>query len=92
MVPTQMTATRTQLLVTYQGDITKKLNECGTSCPHRLNADGNTEQIIEMLKGDINTPQEIRDMIEEMVLLDCANIGTVISHAWQFIQVEEVAP
>jgi HD-like signal output (HDOD) protein len=45
-----------------------------------------------MLKGDINTPQEIRDMIEEMVLLDCANIGTVISHAWQFIQVEEVAP
>jgi hypothetical protein len=32
-------------------------------------------------------------MIEEMVLLDCANVGTVINHVWQFLQLsEEVAP
>jgi len=83
-----MTATRNQLFVTYQGDITQKLKDCGTKCPFRLNADGNTEQIIEVLKGeDIKSLDTARQYIEAMIIMDCATIGDVISHAWQFIEV-----
>lgn len=72
-------------IVTYAGDITDKLKVIGSRCPFRLNADGNTEQMVECFRGigAGDTPIEtLAKMIEPSILQDCANNGTVIGCRW----------
>jgi len=83
-----------QLFVTYEGDITETLEECGTHCPYRLNSNGDTEMVVRVeSQENLYADDEIREMIEGMIVADCGNVGNVISHAWQFLSIspEEAA-
>ena len=68
-------------VVTYRGDITKKLKECGTSCPFRLNGLGNTVQEVHtFLRSDLATTRRI---MEAIMLESCRKNGEVITVEWQ---------
>jgi hypothetical protein len=84
------------LMITYEGDIREKLRACGTRTPFRLNADGDTEQLVEghfnpdaIALGD---PDQIRMTADELdeakrfteqeLLRDAAQNGRIKSSRW----------
>jgi hypothetical protein len=76
-------------LVTYKGDLTKKLKNSKTRCPFRLNSDGNTEQSIECFRGGASTGVSIIDMsrlMEPHILDECSQVGQVIAHKWLIME------
>lgn len=70
------------MVVTYAGDVTRKLTKCGTKCSFRLNDSGNTEQVIEGSGSNRVDLLSIVEAMEPLLLSDCRKIGTVISHRW----------
>jgi hypothetical protein len=76
-------------IVTYAGDITEKLKACGSQCPHRLTDDGNTEQMVECVRGGASSLIQIETlakMSEPFIIQDCAKNGTVIRWTWVFAE------
>ena len=74
-----------QCLVTYHGDITAALTNSGSSAPHRLNADGNTEQLVECYRGAASGSLELAALakqIEPILLAECLKNGTVLGCRW----------
>lgn len=74
-----------QCLVTYQGDITATLTNSGSSAPHRLDAAGNTEQLVECYRGAASGTLELAALarqLEPIILAECRKNGTVLGCRW----------
>ena len=80
------------LIITYRGDILSKLPKFH---PSRLTPDGNTEQSIEILRGNGYQPGQyddsyIRALIERSVLEDARNLGEVLGMRWVIASTEDL--
>jgi hypothetical protein len=78
-----------QCLVTYHGDITAALTNSGSSAPHRLNADGNTEQLVECYRGRASGDIKLACLakqVEPFLLAECRKNGTVLGCRWALVE------
>ena len=80
-------------IVTYAGDITRKLKACGSQCQHRLTADGNTEQMVECWKGGATKAMQLEAFakdLEPIIIQECSENGTVIGCRWAIAESSNV--
>ena len=78
------------IIITYRGDLLSKLPKCH---PSRLTPDGNTEQSIEILRGNGYQPGQydhpsLRALIEGSALKDARNLGEVLGMRWVIASTE----
>jgi hypothetical protein len=80
-----MSAKTWNVVLTYKGDITQKLKDCATSCPFKIDGDGNTEQIVECFQGmaaaDMSD-DEFTKFATPIVLGDASKNGKILRHRW----------
>jgi hypothetical protein len=73
-----------QLVVTYAGDVTKRVAESGVSelSMIRLNAAGNTEQMVEVRTPSCIDPRMTIELMGARLLSAARKNGEILSHCW----------
>jgi hypothetical protein len=70
------------LVITYAGDVTASIKDCGTQCPYRLNERGNTELVIEA-HAKVNGLDEAISLMQMLGVVDEARAhGEIIDLKW----------
>jgi hypothetical protein len=76
-LPTDTPPTRFLALITYEGDITARLQKCGTLCPFRLHK-GDTLQVSEVERG----PASMQESTETFTKMGTKLIVDDIARKW----------